>query len=181
MIRILLIISYLILLSACTSLPEVIKNIPVTDVSYEVASKNAEIYKNTQVRWGGTVIATENEKEFSFIQILFYPLDSSGYPQLNQEPSGRFVIASSDFLDPAIYTKDRVITVAGVLNGSIDRTIGNKMISVPLLFAKAVYLWPKDYRQPYYRNGPYPFFSYPGFYGYPFFYPGYYGPYRYWR
>lgn len=75
---------------------------------------------------GGIIIQTETEKDMSFVQILFYSLDSSGYPLLSQEPEGRFVIASTDFLDPAIYTKGRVITVAGMLNGNVERSVGNK-------------------------------------------------------
>lgn len=179
--KILSLTCYLFLLNACTSLPDVIKNIPVIDVPYSVVTKDIDAYKNKQVRWGGVIIQTETEKEMSFVQILFYPLDSSGYPRLNQEPEGRFIIASTDFLDPAIYAKDRVITVAGMLSGSVERAVGNKKISIPFLLAKAIYLWPKDYRRFYMGDGRYPYFYHPGFYGYPFFYPGYYGPYRYWR
>ncbi|HMU65399.1 MAG TPA: Slp family lipoprotein, partial [Nitrosomonas sp.] len=75
--KILSLICYLFLLSACTSLPDVIKNIPVIDVSYGVVAKDVSAYKNKQVRWGGVIIQTETEKELSFVQILFYPLDSS--------------------------------------------------------------------------------------------------------
>lgn len=172
---------YLFLFSACTSLPDVIKSIPVIDIPYGTVIKDADAFKNKQVRWGGIIIQTETEKDMSFVQILFYSLDFSGYPLLSQEPEGRFVIASTDFLDPAIYTKGRVITVAGMLNGNVERSVGNKKISIPFLLAKAIYLWPKDYGKSYFRNGGYPYFYYPGFYGYPFFHPGYYGPYRYWR
>ena len=136
--KILSLTCYLFLLNACTSLPDVIKNIPVIDVPYSVVTKDIDAYKNKQVRWGGVIIQTETEKEMSFVQILFYRLDSSGYPRLNQEPEGRFIIASTDFLDPAIYAKDRVITVAGMLNGSVERSVGNKKISIPFLLAKAI-------------------------------------------
>ncbi|MCO6427326.1 Slp family lipoprotein [Nitrosomonas communis] len=177
------IISLLVLLGGCTSLPPAIKDFPVTNVPYHTLSQNIEAYKDTPLRWGGVIIDVENEKDFTLVQVLFYPLDYKGYPQLNKESEGRFVIESSEFLDPAVYAKDSEITVAGTLKGDIERTIGNKIIRVPLISATAIYLWPKDYRYYYYGPGrysypPYPYSGY--YYGYPFFFRGYYGPYRYW-
>jgi outer membrane lipoprotein len=176
------IIGLLFLLNGCTSLPPAVRDYPVREVSYQVVSQNIEAYKDVPVRWGGAIIDVENEKDFSLVQVLFYPLDHKGYPQINQKSEGRFVIESSEFLDPAVYAKDTEITVAGMLKGDIERTIGNKTIRVPLISATAIYLWPKDYRYNYYGPGRYgyPPSPYFGYYGYPFFFRGYYGPYRYW-
>ena len=44
-----------------------------------------------------------------------YPLNYYGRPQLNKPSEGRFVIKSTEFLDPAVYAKDKEITVAGTL------------------------------------------------------------------
>ncbi|SDY04042.1 Slp family lipoprotein [Nitrosomonas sp. Nm58] len=163
-------ISLLLLVSGCTSLPPAIRDFPFIQVPYQAANQDISAYKDVPVRWGGVIIDVENEKDFSLVQVLFYPIDYKGYPQLNKKNEGRFVIESSDFLDPAAYTKDTEITVAGTIKGDIERTIGNKTIRVPLISATAIYLWPKDYRYNYY----------PYYYGNPYFYRGYYGPYRYW-
>ena len=175
----LLLFTLFLLMSGCTSLPPAVRDFPVTAVPYQAASQNIEAYKNAPVRWGGIIIDVENEKDFSLVQVLFYPLDYKGYPQITKKNEGRFVIESSEFLDPAVYAKDTEITVAGTLKGDIERTIGNKTIRVPLISATAIYLWPKDYRYNYYGPGRYGYPPYP-YYGNPFFFRGYYGPYRYW-
>lgn len=171
-------------LSACTNMPPIIRDFPATELSYQTASANPDAYRETPVRWGGTVIAVENETDFSLLQVLYYPLDRSGAPKIDLPGEGRFAIKETDFLDPAIFTRDTEITVTGTLQGSIERTVGSKTIQLPLISAETIYLWPHNYQEDrllwsnrYYRHyGPY----YPGSYGYPFFFEGFYGPYRYW-
>lgn len=166
----------LLLLSACAGLPSPIANAPASDVSYQQASLDPNSFKEVAVRWGGLIIDVENDENTSLLQIVSYPLDFTGRPQLYKAGEGRFVIRSSEFLDPAVYAKDKEITIAGVITGDIERTVGKRMIRVPLLTATAIYLWPNyssyyDYR-PY---GPYP---YPGYY--PFYPRGFYSPFYRW-
>ena len=79
--------------------------------------------------------------------------------------------------------KDKEITVAGKLEGDIQRMIGEKTVLLPLLASRALYLWPVYQNDPYgygYRGmGGYgfnPYFGY-GYYGSPFYWGGYYRPY----
>ncbi|MGH8685383.1 MAG: Slp family lipoprotein, partial [Nitrosospira sp.] len=88
---------------------------PVTNVTYSQASPNLSTYKETSVRWGGVIVDVENEENFTLLQVLSYPLNSYGRPQLNKQTEGRFVIKSTEFLDPAVYAKDKEITVAGTI------------------------------------------------------------------
>jgi len=114
-------------LGACTSMPNVIQNMNVVDITYSQASQNIGSYRNVPVRWGGIIIDVENEEDFSLVQVLFYPLNYSGHPQLNNPHGGRFVIKSTEFLDPVVYAKDKEISVVGTLDGDIQRTIGKKL------------------------------------------------------
>ncbi|MEQ1638749.1 MAG: Slp family lipoprotein [Methylococcales bacterium] len=116
-----------LLLCGCSSLPTAIKDAPDLAVSYAQAKQNINSYKNTPVRWGGVIIEVENEQSYSLLQVVYYPLNYTGRPQLSKAPEGRFVVKSTDFLDPAIYTKNKEITLAGVLNGDIERIIGKKI------------------------------------------------------
>lgn len=178
-------LSACMLLGACAGLPPAVKNVPVTDVTYSQASRNPSSYENTSVRWGGVVIDVQNEENYTLVQVLSYPLNYYGRPQLTKRSGGRFVIKSSEFLDPAVYAKDRELTVAGVIKGDIERTIGNKKVRLPLLSSTAIYLWPLYQYDPYgygygYRGYPgwgfSPYFGY-GYYGSPFYWGGYYRPY----
>jgi len=158
-------------------MPEAIQNMNVKDITYSQASQNIDSHRNVPVRWGGIIIDVENEKNFSLVQVLFYPLNYSGRPQLNDPHGGRFVIKSTEFLDPVVYAKDEEISVVGVLDGDIQRTVGKKIIRVPLIQSMGVHLWPKRQNN-YYGYGGYGPYHY-GYYSYPFIRGGYYYPYWY--
>jgi outer membrane lipoprotein len=90
----------------------------------------------------GTIVVVENEQNFTLVQVLYYPLDSGGEPELDKPNGGRFVFKTAEFLDPAVYTADAKITVAGTLTGDIERTVERKVLRVPLISATTIYLWP---------------------------------------
>jgi outer membrane lipoprotein len=159
-----------LLLSACSNLPPAIEDPPAFDLSYQEALINISRYKNAPVRWGGTIVEVENEPSFSAIQVLLYPLGSFGRPDTDEPHQGRFVLKSTEFLDPAVYTKDTAITVAGTLEGDTERTIGKKVLRLPLVAAKQIHLWQEIDYYPYYGGyGGYGygsgFYPYGGFYG----------------
>lgn len=178
-----------LLLFGCSTLPPAIEDPPAYDLSYGEATINIAKFKNAPVRWGGTIIEVENEPNFSAIQVLAYPLKSSARPGLDEASMGRFVIKSPGFLDPAVYTKNKPLTVAGTLQGSTERTIGNKTLQLPLITANYIQLWEETDYYPYYPyyggwgygfgygSGFYPYggFGYGGFY--PYYWGGGYRPY----
>jgi len=150
--------------------------VPVKDISYNEARQNPDSHKDTAVRWGGVIIDVDNEENFTLVQVLSYPLNFYGRPEVTKPSAGRFVIKSYEFLDPAVYEKDREITVAGVLEGDIQRVVGHKTVVVPLISSIALYLWPVYYNYPYgYGYGNYGGYGYSPYYGY-----GYYGIPSYW-
>ena len=182
-----LLIAYLIL-AACANLPPAIEDPPAFDLQYTEAVSNIRKYKNAPIRWGGTIVEIENEATFSALQILVYPLGSYGRPDLDEAQQGRFVMKSPEFLDPAVYTKNTAITVAGVLEGDTERKIGNKTLRLPMVSARHVHLWPEqNYYSPYYGGyggyggfgygGGFGYYPYGGFYGYPYYWGGGYRPY----
>lgn len=169
MTRKLLLINFL-LMAACSHLPETIENPPLYDISYEQAIQNPSNLKNSPIRWGGVIVDVENEQNASLVQILFYPLNGSGRPVIEGANPGRFVIKTAQFLDPAIYTKNTQITVAGTLNGVIERTIGKKNLQLPLVSASTIHLWPPQLDNSQFQGGY--GYGFPpngfGFYPYPF-------------
>jgi outer membrane lipoprotein len=190
-----------LLLTACSSLPPALKDPPAFDLSYPQAISNLDKFKNMPVRWGGKIVEVENEANFSALQILAYPLDSDAYPRLDGTGYGRFVVKSATLLDPAVYTKEALVTVAGNLEGGVERTIGNAKVTLPAVALQQIHLWQprQDYYDRFYGGFGYGYgggFGYPygGFYGYDPYYPGafygyspyfrgggYYAPYRNYR
>ncbi len=171
--------SLFLLLSSCMNLPPAIEDAPVVDITYSQSKQNVNSYKDAPVRWGGEIIDVENEQTYSLVQVLYYPLNYYGRPDLTKPNEGRFVIKSPEFLDPAIYTKKKEITIAGKLSGEIERTIGKKTVRVPLISSTVIHLWPEIDRNNYYGYGGYGGFGYGyPYYGYPYYWGGYYRPYR---
>ena len=167
----------ILLLSACSNLPPAIEDAPLYDISYSQATRNIAQYKAAPVRWGGVVIDVENEQNYSLVQVLYYPLKSYGRPQLDKVNEGRFLIKSPQFLDPAVYTKDTEITVAGILKGDVERKVGNKTLRLPLISSTLIYLWPVYVPGNYYGYGYGYGYPYYGYFGYPYYWGGYFGPY----
>jgi len=160
-------------LSACSNLPPAIEDPPAIDISYPQASSDVARYKGMPARWGGVIIEVQNEQTYSRLQVMSYPLNSYGRPMLNKPHQGRFYLHSREFLDPAIYAKDREVTAAGLLNGDQALTIGNKLLRLPVLDVDRIHLWPEYEHIPYFYNGGYyPYPGYYGYYGYPYFWGG---------
>ncbi|MEC4749908.1 Slp family lipoprotein [Methylomicrobium sp. Wu6] len=175
-IRVLLLLSAS-LLNACSTLPPAIKDPPAVDISFPQASVDIARYKGAPVRWGGVIIDVQNEKDYTRLQVLSYPLNSYGRPNREKPYQGRFYLDSRKFLDPAVYKKDKEITAAGVLTGDQELMIGNKLLRLPVLETTTLHLWPDYEPTPYYYNGgfgPGGFYPY-GYYGYPYYWGGYYG------
>ena len=142
-----------LLLGACTGLPKAMKDAQVVDVTHAQAIQSIDAHKDASVRWGGVIIDVENDKNFTLIQILIYPLSYLGRPHTARPNGGRFVIRSKEFLDPLVYAKEKEITVVGTLSGYIVRKVGKKIILVPLVQSTAIHLWPNDYHNDDYLHG----------------------------
>lgn len=167
-----LLISAILLLGACSTLPPAIENAPPVDVSYQQASANVNSYKNVPIRWGGVIIDLQNEQAYSLLQVLSYPLNSNGRPSTDDPYQGRFLIKTSEFLDPAVYVKGKEITAAGILRGDSEQQIGNKTLRLPLMESTVLHLWPEYNTPPYYGGyGYYPYY-WGGYYGYSPYYWG---------
>ena len=140
-------------ISGCASnLPlEITKPIEGSPQISEVL-QNSEAHKSEQVRWGGSIASIENKKDETWVEVVSRELKRSGRPKSSDETTGRFLVKVSQFLDPEIYKKGRLITVYGELAASQDGKIGEQPYSFPVVISKKAYLW-AEYRDP----PPYPY------------------------
>ena len=162
------------LLSGCaTDLPETIRTPPPTDISLDKARDNPNAVIGQRVRWGGTIAAVENRTADTWLDVVVRELDSHGRPREVDQSQGRFLARANGFLDPAVYTKGREVTVAGTIEGVTTRPIGEHPYRYVLIKADTVHLWePRverrdSYRSPYYDpfwHDPFwPWRPYPGY------------------
>lgn len=161
------------LFGCANKMPPTIAYSPQENLLLSQVKGNVRAQLGKTVRWGGEIISVENEQNRTWIQILQKRLSGSGRPAATSASEGRFLVKADQFLDPAIYTEGRDITVYGEIEGEAERMVGKHPLKLPVVNVLEHHLWEEyDQLRDYY---PYPYYNY-----YPYgFYRGYwrYGPY----
>lgn len=105
--------------------------------------KNPEAFKGRKIVIGGTVIGIENLEDRTYVEILQEGLNYRLKPVEPDESAGRFLVSFDGFKDPAVFSKGRGLTVAGVVEGLEERKIGKLRYRYPLIKVTEHYLWPE--------------------------------------
>lgn len=163
-------------LAGCSTVPEAIRRAPDAEVTLATARTAPEQYRGTAVRWGGSIVTVRNLKDESVIEIVSRRLESYGRPLEEDRSDGRFLATVRGFVDPAIYSAGREVTVRGTITGSVEQTIGEHRYRFVQVAVEEVYLWPPRVEPvPYYYYDPFWDPYYP--WGWPYYRP-YYRPYH---
>jgi len=166
----------MIFISACASsntIPiEIRQDITDSKLSIDTVRGNISEYEGQIVRWGGKIASIENKASETWIEVVGSELDYTGRPVRLDDSHGRFIVKINGFLDPAVFMPERGLTIYGIVESEIIRTIDEYPYSYPLIAAKSFYLW-SDYqlrRRHYAYHYPYRYYPY---YPYRFYYPYY--------
>lgn len=151
-------------LAGCSAKPV----LPVAEPNPPVAAvqENIEAYKNTPITWGGVILETNNGEEQSEVLIITKRLESSTRPIEGDQTLGRFIAKIDGFLDPAIYSKDREMSVHGVIIGQETRKVDDFEYTYPVVQVSEHQLW--EVRVEYYNNGYYDNYMYAPYYYQPY-------------
>ena len=146
-------------------------------VSFAELRTNPQALKGRTVIVGGEILQTTNLRDSTRIEVLQRPLSGSEAPKLTDTTGGRFMVQCDGYLDPAVYTQQRRITVAGQVLGSYVGKVGEVDYTYPLISCEETHLFPTASAE--LRR----YTAYPWWYGDPYFYPWTVGPYPYgfWR
>lgn len=106
----------------------------------EMLFENPDLYRGKTVMLGGVVISSKNTSEGSYLEILERPLDSLERPRDVDVSRGRFLILSEKYLETAIFTQGREVTVVGEMMGSERRPLGESEYTYPLIKSREIYL-----------------------------------------
>jgi outer membrane lipoprotein len=99
------------------------------------------------VYWGGSIIATTNLKDSTRIEVLAYPMDSHGLPDLSEPAQGRFILMQSGYLEAADYAPGRLVSVVGKLTQTHSTRIGEAQTVFAVVQVQQLHLWPPDARR----------------------------------
>lgn len=179
----------LILISALTAvvagcapvISKPLRNQADETIGVEAVRQSPRTYEGETVIWGGDIISATNLPAATRLEILQKPLDYQLRPKRVDVSEGRFLVICEGFLDAAIYSRGREVTVAGQLSGVETLPLGETRYTYPIVTGREIHLWPQrpEVADDYYYRYPY---YYPYYYPYRYrrYYPGW--PYHpYWR
>lgn len=128
--------------------------IALKDLTPESILQEFETYKGRLVLMGGEIIETKNLETETLIEILQKPLSRyNDRPIKSQEYGGRFLVRYNTFKDPYIFSKEKEITVAGIVVEKEVSKIGQREYTYLVLENRETHLWPE--RIEYYGDYPY--------------------------
>lgn len=113
------------------------------DLTFFTVIQNPDAYVGDIVIWGGLIIKTFNRPEGTEVLLLENPLESNEFPD-TRTTYGQFIAKSSTFLDPVIYQRGRMVTVAGEIIGKRVQALGVMKYIYPVIRIKQLYLWEKE-------------------------------------
>jgi outer membrane lipoprotein len=90
---------------------------------------------------GGRIVDTLPSAGGTEIVVLQLPLTASDKPALDKTSEGRFLISTTEFLDPVAYPKLALITVVGEVTGHTVRTVGEYPYTLPVLRPIEIKQW----------------------------------------
>lgn len=126
------------------------RRLSARNIPFQWIAQNPERYKGIMVIWGGQIIETNPLQEGTQITVLQRPLGYSEEPIGYNNSEGRFLVLYKGFLDPAVYEKGEIITVAGVIEGEKTLPLGEIEYHYPYLNAREIHLWKPDELNQYY-------------------------------
>ncbi len=137
------------LMTGCSVMPAEVEQRALPDMAFPELVQYADRYRGQMVILGGYVTNVENLQDHTRMVAVQAPLGHRREPKSRDLSQGRLVIVYKGFLDPAVFSEGRKITVAGYVLGSSvteERTLPYPYLRIELV---EIYLWPEERRLPY--------------------------------
>ena len=113
--------------------------------SFSAVIDNPKAYIGSVVLWGGVVEKYIPGTGQTKLLVEQYPVDAKGNPQM-ADTYGEFVVHTPDGLDPFLFRRGMVITVAGMLDGVEEAEDGPQKILRPTVRVIEIHSWAEKER-----------------------------------
>jgi len=120
------------------------------EINIQQVIKNPTAFQGKMVIWGGEIVTAKNLKEGTVIEIVQKSLTSEERPLNVDQSDGRFLALYDGYLDVAIYSKGREVTVAGRIKETKKGLLGEIEYTYPVVYAQEVHIWPPRDDKKYY-------------------------------
>ncbi len=129
------------LLSSCAHvISQEVRDQVNKELTPEILFKNPVAYKGRIVLIGGVIVSSKNTDEGTYVEVLQKPLDYRGRPKDIDISYGRFILFHEGYLDTAIYSMGKEITVAGEVFGEKILPLGEIQYTYPFIGSKELRL-----------------------------------------
>jgi outer membrane lipoprotein len=145
-----LILTVLFIVS-CSVISKPVRDESVTPTHFRTLLLEADKHIGATIIIGGYILETKNSVEESTLVILQSPLGFGQEVKKKDHSEGRFIVVHKGFLEPEVYSKDRKITVAGVVIGSVTMKIDGFPHPHLKIRSREIFLWPEK-QYPYYNH-----------------------------
>ncbi|BCB95600.1 hypothetical protein JZK55_05220 [Dissulfurispira thermophila] len=125
-----------------------IRDMAEKEIALSDIMKAPDTYKGKVIILGGVIVSSMNAKEGTYIEVIQKPLDYRGRPENTDVSYGRFIIIYEGYLDTAIYSQGREVTVAGEVMGKMERPLGQIKYQYLLIKSKELHLFEQHYGVP---------------------------------
>ncbi|RKZ86829.1 MAG: starvation-inducible protein [Gammaproteobacteria bacterium] len=132
----------IVLLSACSNLPETISRVPENNHQLRNVVNDVDNFIGQQVRWGGEIIKVSRDNNLSILEIKQFPLNRYGFPLTNVHSQGKFIARSDQLFDQEVYQEGLLITFSGMITSEIKETVKRKDNYLPIITITDSNLWP---------------------------------------
>lgn len=139
-----LLVSFLALAVLAGCAPVIPQNIISTvdkNLAFSDIIKNPGAHAGKTILLGGEIIAVENLETTTVIEVLHEAINRRGKPVGADTSEGRFLAVFKGFKDPAVYSKGKLLTMAGVVRGTETRKVGKTDYRYPVIEETGHYLW----------------------------------------
>lgn len=130
----------LLALNGCSSLPEHLDSQAPNLIS-QYSAWTEDVAPQTPIRLGGIIANVENLADRTRVEVVNLPINSSGKPDITQEPEGRFVAYLAGFNDPVKLAQGRLVTLLGSTSGSEAGKVGEFEYTYPVMVNSRYHLW----------------------------------------
>ncbi|WP_287816505.1 Slp family lipoprotein, partial [Idiomarina sp.] len=114
-----------LVLVGCSSVPdEIASENEEALVGYKVAKHQGEKVAGEPARWGGVIADVRNAEDHTVLEIVSFPLQRWGRPEVSDNSQGRFLAVVNDFIDPDVYEQGRSMSFVGTIGQTQQGKIG---------------------------------------------------------
>lgn len=113
-------------------------------IHFQSIVKDPGAFTGKTVIVGGRIISVTTRERETKLELIEQPLNDQYKPILKDISQGRYLVIYAGFLDPAIYSPGRLITVVGQILGGEPVQVGDIQYTCPALAAKELYLLPRS-------------------------------------